>query len=74
MIDISKQKIQSNCPSCNHKFSVTLKQVANEEIIKCNSCKNDIQLKDSNGSSKKSIRDVNKSFKDLEKTLKNFGK
>lgn len=74
MIDISKQKIQSKCPSCNHLFSVTLKQVANEEIIKCINCKNNIQLKDSNGSSRRSIREVNKSFKDLKKTLKNFGK
>lgn len=45
-----------------------------KDKFKCNNCKTVIQLKDSNNSSKKSVTDVNKSFKDLEKTLKNFGK
>lgn len=73
MIDISKQTVKVDCPECNRSISVTLKQVANETLIKCN-CGQEIQLKDSNDTNKKAIRDVNKSFKDLERTLKNFGK
>ena len=73
MIDISKQSVTVDCPECNRSISVTIKQVANEALIKCN-CGQEIQLKDSNGTNKKAIKDVNKSFKDFEKTLKNFGK
>lgn len=73
MIDISKQRVKVECPECNRSINVTLKQVANEALIKCN-CGHEIQLKDNNGSSKKAIKDVNKSFKDLERTLKNFEK
>ena len=73
MIDISKQTVKVECSECNRSISVTLKQVANEVLIKCN-CGQEIQLKDSNGINKKAIKDVNKSFKDLERTLKNFGR
>jgi transcription elongation factor Elf1 len=73
MIDISKQAVKIDCPECNRLISVTLKQVANEVLIKC-SCGQEVQLKDSNGTNKKAIKDVNKSFKDLERTLKIFGR
>ena len=72
MIDISKQPVKIDCPECNRSMSVTLKQVANGALIKCN-CGQEIQLK-SNSTNKKVIKDVNKSFKDFERTLKNFGK
>ena len=73
MIDISKQTVKVDCPECNRAISVTLKQIANEALIKCN-CGQEIQLKDNNGTNKTAIKDVNKSFKDLERTLKSFGK
>lgn len=73
MIDISKQSVKLDCPECKRSMSVTIKQVADEVLIKCN-CGQEIQLKDSNGTNKKAIRDINKSFKDLENTLKKFGK
>lgn len=73
MIDISKQSVKLDCPECKRSMSVTIKQVADEALIKCN-CGQEIQLKDSNGTNKKAIRDINKSFKDLENTLKKFGK
>jgi hypothetical protein len=50
-----------------------LKQVANEETVKC-TCGQGIQLKDNNHSSRKAIQDINKSFKDLENTFKNLGR
>ena len=73
MIDVSKQTVKVECSECNRSINVTLKQVANEALIECK-CGQEIQLKDSNGTNKKAINDVNKSFKDLERTLKNFGK
>ena len=52
---------------------MSLKQVADEVTVECN-CGQGIKLTDNNGSAKKSIRDLNKSFKDLENTFKNFGR
>lgn len=72
MIDISKQTVSLDCPECSRSIKVSLKQVANEALIRCN-CGQEIQLQDSKGSNQKAIRDVNKSFKDLEKAFKKLG-
>lgn len=74
MIDFSKQKINGNCPECNYKFVIELKQVEQQETIICRSCKQGIKLIDKGGSTKKGLRDMNKSMKELEKVLKGFGK
>lgn len=73
MIDISKQTVKINCPECKRQHTVSLKQIADEIIVKC-ACGKSIKLTDKNGTNKKAIKDVNKAFKDLEDTLKNFGK
>ncbi len=48
MIDISKQSVKIDCPECKRSISVTIKQVANDALVKC-SCGQGIQLQDSNG-------------------------
>jgi predicted RNA-binding protein Jag len=73
MIDISKQTVCVNCPECKRSISVSLKQIADEVSVKC-LCGQGIQLKDSNGTNRKAIHDINKSFKDLENTFKKFGR
>lgn len=73
MVDISKQKVSINCPECKRAITVSMKQVADEVTLKC-SCGQGIKLTDSNGSAKKAIRDINKSFKDLENTFKKLGR
>jgi transcription elongation factor Elf1 len=73
MIDISEQSLKLDCPGCKKSVSVTIKQVAEEALLKC-SCGQEIQLRDSNGTSKNAIRDINMSFRDLEKAFKKFGK
>ena len=73
MIDISKQTVKVNCPQCKRSITVSLKQVADEVSVKC-SCGQGIQLKDNNGTNRKAIHDINKSFKDLENTFKKFGR
>lgn len=70
MIDISKQSVKIDCPECKRSISVTIKQIADEALVKC-SYGQGIQLQDSWGASKKAITDINKSFMDLEKTIKN---
>jgi len=73
MIDIGKQTIEIDCHSCNRKLKATFKQAADEVKITC-TCGQVIQLEDKNGTCKKAINDVNKAFKDLEKSLKSLGK
>jgi len=73
MIDVSKQNISINCPACKRSIIISLKQVADVVSVKC-SCGQGVKLTDNNGSAKKSIRDINKSFQDLENAFKNFGK
>lgn len=72
-MDISKQTVKLDCPECKRSISVTLKQVADEVTLKCN-CGQEIKLTDSNGTAKKSIKDVNKSFKEFENALKKLGR
>jgi len=73
MIDISKQTVKIDCPECKRPITVTLKQVANEALMKCN-CGREIQLVDSNGTNKKAIRDINKSIMDIDKAFYKLGK
>ena len=73
MKDISKQTVEIDCPECKRSIAVSLKQVANEALIRC-ICGQGIQVKDNNDSAKKSIRDVNKSFKELNNLFKNLGR
>jgi DNA-directed RNA polymerase subunit RPC12/RpoP len=59
------------CPNCGKKLSFKAKNIG--KTVKCKYCSSSILLKD-NGSIAKEIKKANKSFNDLEKTLKNFGK
>lgn len=72
MIDLSKEKIDVKC-SCGKVHKASLQDVINRKNIRC-ICGTTIQLKDSDGSVKKSVHDMNKAFKDLDNTLKRFGK
>jgi hypothetical protein len=73
MIDISKQSVKIDCPKCKRSISVTIKQVADEVLVKCY-CGQGTQLQDSNGTNKKAIKDINKSFKDVENIFKKLGR
>ncbi len=73
MINISKQTLKLDCSECKRSITVSIKQIANEELVKC-SCGQAIQLQDNNGANKNAIRDIKKSFKDLEDTFKNLGR
>lgn len=72
MLDISKQKVDAKC-SCGIRHAATFQDVVNSKTIRC-SCGAAIQLKDANGSVKKSVNDINKAFKDLENTFKKLGR
>jgi transcription elongation factor Elf1 len=72
-MDIGRQTIKLNCPTCKRQFSVSLRQVANEETVKC-ICGQQTQLKDNNHSGRRAIGDINQAFKDIERTFKNIGR
>lgn len=73
MYDISKQSLKIECPNCKNSIPVTLNQIAEQVLVKC-ICGQEIQLQDSNGTNKKAIDEVNKSFKDLEKSIRKLSK
>lgn len=73
MFDLSKQKVDVECPNCKKKHTATFQDVTNSKIIHC-SCNTDIKLKDSNGSVRKSVSDINSAMKKLEQSLKSFGR
>ncbi|MDD4333415.1 MAG: hypothetical protein PHT51_04870 [Patescibacteria group bacterium] len=74
MFDISQQKIDFDCPDCGAKNTITLEQAQNQETIVCVGCKKEIKLTDKDGSVNKSVSDINKAAKELENTIKKFGK
>ena len=74
MFDISQQERKVNCPECKAINIVTLKQVADEEGIKCSGCSKEINLKDGDGSTKQALASVARSLDDLENTIKGFGR
>jgi hypothetical protein len=69
MFDLGKEEITLECPTCNITHHTTLQLVANQAIIHC-SCGTDIQLKDSGGSAKKGIREMNDAVKELDDLFK----
>lgn len=73
MFDLSKQKITVTCTNCKRTHSATLNDVIKNRVIDC-ACGTNIRLEESNGSVSKGVKDVNKSFKDLENTIKKIGK
>ena len=74
MVDISHSKVDIPCPKCKAKINVSFRQMEMQETVVCSACDSKIDLVDKNGSVKKSINDVNKSFKSLQDTIKKLGK
>lgn len=72
MLDLGKQKITVKC-TCGKAHSAMLQDAINRKIVRC-SCGSSLQLKDSKGSVRKGVNDINRAFKDLENTLKRLGK
>jgi len=67
-------RIDITCPGCKHKFNVYFKDLAKEgNKITCPSCKNAIVIQHS-PETRQTIKDADKSFRELERTLKKFGK
>jgi transcription elongation factor Elf1 len=73
MFDISQRKLDHNCPSCSSKNSFTLKQVQNQETIRCTNCQKEVALiKDD--SVDKAVQDTNKIMNDFKNSIKKLGR
>lgn len=72
-MDISKTKIDINCPACKRKQSVSLNDISQGKVVKC-LCGQSIKLVDQDHSMRKGIKDLNSALSDLEKTFKKLGK
>lgn len=74
MLNLDEIWININCPKCNYQFEVQMIDARLESRVYCHNCKCIIQMKDSEASVHTSIKDINKAFSDLDKTLKNLFK
>ena len=67
MPDFSRHEIEIDCPLCELHNWVTFGQVQRREFLICRGCHSNIFLEDHLGS-------VQRSIKNIENTLKQFGK
>ncbi len=69
-----EQEIEITCPGCEHQFPVKLKETMQDgNTIQCPSCQRSITIQHDD-SAKQGLADIEKSLKNFESTLKNFGK
>lgn len=74
MIYFDKIWMNIECPKCGYQVDFQLIDAKTERKIYCHNCKTQIQLTDSEASVHTGIDKMTKSLKELENTIKNFGK
>lgn len=65
MLNLSKEKIKINCPSCDFINYVTIKQIIIKYVLICRGCKNNIKLEDHFNTYKKALFSIQKTFEEL---------
>jgi len=73
-LDLEKETVDITCPKCKATNKVSLGQIRREDIIKCHGCQNSIQLVDKDRSVAKAMGNVQKSMKNLKKSIEKFGR
>lgn len=74
MIDLDNIWVEVECPNCGYSVDIQLLDAKTERTVYCHNCKINLELKDSDASVHSGLDSINEAFKELEKTLKNFGK
>ena len=72
-LDLDKETVDIRCPECGATNKVSLGQIRREEVIKCHSCHSPVQFVDKDHSVAKAIDNVQKSMKNLKKTIEKVG-
>jgi len=65
MSNLGESEFDFECPNCNKKNKVTLKQVERQETIVCIGCKSRIKLEDKDGSMRKALKEIDDSINNL---------
>jgi len=73
-LDLDSIEIEFKCPNCGFSNRVRLKQIRLGEVVICSGCHRDIKLVDKNASTKRVIERIEKSFEDLERTIKEINR
>jgi hypothetical protein len=74
MFDLNMVWVEVECPNCGYSVDVQLVDAKSERTIYCHNCKINLELKDSEASVHSGLDSIDQALKDLERTLKNFGK
>lgn len=77
-VDLEKllgdQQIELECPGCNRAFKVKFKDISRDGAkMRCPGCGRDIAISHS-AESQRTLRNVNKALRDLERSLKRLGR
>ena len=72
MFDIGKQKFDFKCPNCGKTHAISFEDVQKKRTISC-SCGKNLKLV-ADGTVKKTVDSINKSFGELENMIKRLGK
>lgn len=72
MLNLDKEEIDFECPSCGFYNDFSLKQARLRDVIICRGCKANIHLDDYMNEVRVSIRRLNKSLCDLENSFNNL--
>ena len=69
MINLDKHEIEFPCPKCGFYNKIWLKQACLRDVIICRGCKINIQLDDQMNETKKAIRSIKRTTRELEETI-----
>jgi hypothetical protein len=72
MIDLDRHIIEIECPKCNFYNKIFLRQVRIRSVIICRGCKINIRLEDYMNEYRKAKRKIERSFQEIEASLKNM--
>ena len=74
MLNFNNIWVDFECPKCGYQDKIQLIDAKTEKMIFCHNCKSNIKLSDSEASVHTGIDSMSNALKELERTLKNFGK
>jgi len=73
-LDLDNIEIGVKCPKCGFSNKVRLKQVRLAQVVICSGCHENIKLTDKDASTQRAIEEIEKSFEDLERTIKEINR
>ncbi len=69
MINLDSIEIDIDCPKCNFKNQIFLKSIRLKDVIICHGCKRNIQLEDHMNTFRKTKKELERQFNEIQKML-----